>query len=239
VPVNQSFGTVILERVIDVLMLLGLIMLVLFTRMDLFGDFFMKELFQKKAGQGSIFENQQFQIGLGILVLLGVILIALFIKFKQQLLKISLVQKVVNFLKGIGDGLFTFFKMKKKGWFLFHTLFIWVNYFIMTWICVYSYDPTSMLKAFDGLFLMVVGGLGMTAPVQGGFGAFHYLVEKALMIYQISPSINPITGSEIRPGLVFATIVHSAQFVMTVLLGTFSLIGFTLLRKKSKQNHAA
>ena len=239
VPVNQSFGTVILERVIDVLMLLGLIMLVLFTRMDLFGDFFMKELFQKKAGQGSIFENQQFQIGLGIFILLGVVLIALFIKFKQQLLKINLVQKVINFLKGIGDGLFTFFKMKKKGWFVFHTLFIWVNYFIMTWICVYSYDPTSMLKAFDGLFLMVVGGLGMTAPVQGGFGVFHYLVEKALMIYQISPSINPITGSEIRPGLVFATIVHSAQFVMTVLLGTFSLIGFTLLRKKSKQNHAA
>jgi uncharacterized membrane protein YbhN (UPF0104 family) len=239
VPVNQSFGTVILERVIDVLMLLGLIMLVLFTRMDLFGDFFMKELFQKKAGQGSIFENQQFQIGLGIFVLLGIILVALFIKYKNQLLKISLFQKVVNFLKGIGDGLFTFFKMKKKGWFVFHTLFIWVNYFIMTWICVYSYDPTSMLKAFDGLFLMVVGGLGMTAPVQGGFGAFHYLVEKALMIYQISPSINPITGSEIRPGLVFATIVHSAQFVMTVLLGTFSLIGFTLLRKKSKQNHAA
>jgi hypothetical protein len=64
-------------------------------------------------------------------------------------------------------------------------------------------------------------------------------VEKALMIYQISPSINPITGSEIRPGLVFATIVHSAQFVMTVLLGTLSLIGFTLLRKKSKKNHAA
>ena len=239
VPVNQSFGTVILERVIDVLMLLSLIMLVLFTRMDLFGDFFMKELLQKKAGQGSIFENQQFQIGLGIFVLLGIIFLALFIKYKQQLLKISLVQKIVNFLKGIGDGLFTVFKMKKKGWFVFHTLFIWANYFIMTWICVYSYDPTSMLEAFDGLFLMVVGGLGMTAPVQGGFGAFHYLVEKALMIYQISPSINPITGSEIRPGLVFATIVHSAQFVMTVFMGTLSLIGFTLLRKKSKQNHAA
>lgn len=239
VPVNQSFGTVILERVIDVLMLLSLIMLVLFTRMDLFGDFFMKELLQKKAGQGSIFENQQFQIGLGIFFLLGIVFLALFIKYKQQLLKISLVQKIVNFLKGIGDGLFTVFKMKKKGWFVFHTLFIWANYFIMTWICVYSYDPTSMLEAFDGLFLMVVGGLGMTAPVQGGFGAFHYLVEKALMIYQISPSINPITGSEIRPGLVFATIVHSAQFVMTVFMGTLSLIGFTLLRKKSKQNHAA
>jgi hypothetical protein len=219
-------------------MLGSLIGLVLVTRMDLFGDFFMKELFQKKASQGSIFENTQFQLIIGLLVLTVVLSVFLFFKFKHQLLKRSFFQKISNFLKGIGDGLFTIFKMKKKGWFVFHTLFIWTNYFIMTWICVYAYDPTSMLKAFDGLFLMVVGGLGMTAPVQGGFGAFHYLVEKALMIYQISPSINPITGSEIRPGLVFATIVHSAQFVMTVLMGTLTLIGFTFGRRKNKANHA-
>ena len=239
VPINQSFGTVILERVIDVLMLGSLIGLVLLTRMDLFGDFFMRELFQKKASQGSIFENTQFQLIVGILALFLIIGLFLFFRFKQQLLKLSFFKKVLNFLKGIGDGLFTIFKMKNKGWFVFHTLFIWINYFIMTWICVYSYDPTSMLEAFDGLFLMVVGGLGMTAPVQGGFGAFHYLVEKALMIYQISPSINPLTGSEIRPGLVFATIVHSAQFVMTVIMGTLSLIGFTLLRRKIKISHAS
>lgn len=239
VPVNQSFGTVILERVIDVLMLGSLIALVIFMRMDLFGDFFMKELFQKKVSQGSIFENEQFQLIVGALLLIMAICVFLLVKFKKQLLKLSFFQKALNFFKGIGDGLFTIFKMKKKGWFVFHTFFIWINYFLMTWICVYAYDPTSMLEAFDGLFLMVVGGLGMTAPVQGGFGAFHYMVEKALMIYQISPSINPITGSEIRPGLVFATIVHSAQFVMTVLMGTLALIGFTIGRRKKRMNHAS
>jgi hypothetical protein len=79
---------------------------------------------------------------------------------------------------------------------------------------------------------MVVGGLGMTAPVQGGFGAFHYLVEKALMIYAIAPSINPITGGELRPGLVFATIVHTGQFVLTICTGIIALILFYTFRRK-------
>jgi uncharacterized protein (TIRG00374 family) len=239
VPVNQSFGTVILERVIDVLMLLGLIMLVLFTRMELFGDFFMKQLFQSKPGQGSILENPLFQLFLGGILLLLVISILLFLKFKQKLLKLALFQKILNFFKGIGDGLFAIFKMKKKGWFVFHTFFIWLNYFIMTWICVYSYDPTSMLEAFDGLFLMVVGGLGMTAPVPGGAGAFHILVSKALEIYNIKDFIDPVTGILNKPGVVFATIVHTAQFLMTVILGLISLIGFNLGRRKSKAINAA
>jgi hypothetical protein len=83
---------------------------------------------------------------------------------------------------------------------------------------------------------MVVGGLGMTAPVQGGFGAFHYLVEKALLIYNIGPSISSLTGEQLRPGLVFATIVHSTQFLMTVCAGIFSLISMALIRKKTTIN---
>jgi hypothetical protein len=141
------------------------------------------------------------------------------------------------FLKGIPQGLGTLFKMKKKGWFIFHTLFIWFNYFLMTWVCVFSYEPTQLLNAFDGLFLMVVGGLGMTAPVQGGFGAFHYLVEKALLIYGIGPSLDPVTGTMLHPGLVFATIVHSGQFLMTVCTGALSLLFFTIYRRK-KTVHA-
>jgi uncharacterized protein (TIRG00374 family) len=236
VPVNQSFGTVILERVIDVVMLLGLIALVVFTRYDLFGDFFMKEFFSGKIGSVNALMERYglLLIILGLALLLALMALIRLVRgpWKHK----AIVQKISGFLAGIGDGLITLFKMKRKWAFLFHTLFIWGNYFLMTWVCVYSYEPTAGLGPFDGLFLMVVGGLGMTAPVQGGFGAFHYLVEKALMIYQINPSINPLSGAELRPGLVFATIVHTGQFVMTVVLGALSLMAFTLFRRK-KSNH--
>jgi hypothetical protein len=239
VPVNQSFGTVILERVIDVVLLLSLIATVIFSRYDLFGDFFMREIFSGKTAslQGFIQRNGLYLIGLGLLFLLGIIWIG--IKIRGSWSQKPLILKVKHFFSGIGDGLITLFRMKKKGAFLFHTLFIWFNYFLMTWVCVYAYAPTEHLQAFDGLFLMVVGGLGMTAPVQGGFGAFHYLVEKALMLYQIMPSVNPLNGAEIRPGLVFATIVHTGQFLMTVIAGGISLLAFSVAKKKRKAQHVS
>jgi len=243
VPVNQSFGTVILERVIDVVMLLSLIATVILSRYDLFGDFFMREIF---SGKSASFQDLLQRYALW-LIIFGILGLAFFVwmwtKVRGAWSQKPFVLKVKHFFSGIGDGLVTLFRMKKKGAFLFHTLFIWFNYFLMTWVCVYAYAPTEHLQAFDGLFLMVVGGLGMTAPVQGGFGAFHYLVEKALMLYQIMPSINPLNGAEIRPGLVFATIVHTGQFLMTVLAGALSLLGFSLAKKKNRfpesDGHAA
>jgi hypothetical protein len=236
IPVTKLFGTVILERVIDVLILLSLITLVFFTQIDRFGKFFMNEVFGDKVQKISSFLSESGWIVIPALIILA---IAGFFFVRWVFKRFShnkLISKIRDFTKGISDGLITLFSMKRKAEFLLHTAIIWTLYFVMTWVCVYAYDPTSALKAFDGLFLMVVGGLGMTAPVQGGFGAFHYLVEKALFLYDIKPSINPITGAELRPGLVFATIVHTTQFIMTVAAGVLALLSVALQRKKKDAN---
>ena len=232
IPVTKLLGTVILERVIDLFLLLSLIGVVIFTQFERFGNFFKNEVFGDKLDGISnlISDLGVFVYIIVILIILGGIFLLLWLS--KRFAHVGIVIKIKELLLGIRDGFATLFKMKRKGAFIFHTAFIWVNYFIMTWVCVYAYDPTSALKAFDGLFLMVVGGLGMTAPVQGGFGAFHYLVEKALLLYGIGPSINELNGEQLRPGLVFATIVHSTQFVMTVSAGVFSLIYMALQRKK-------
>lgn len=236
IPVTQLIGTVILERVIDLMILLSLISVVIFTQFERFGDFFKNDVFGNKLdGVISVID----QLGIWLYIIILAVLITGFLLIRwifHRFAENSLIKKIHTLLAGIGDGLATLFKMKKKGAFLFHTAFIWVNYFLMTWVCVFAYAPTAALKAFDGLFLMVVGGLGMTAPVQGGFGAFHYLVEKALLLYNIGPSISPISGEELRPGLVFATIVHSTQFMVVVSAGIFALISMTLQRKKSGKN---
>jgi uncharacterized membrane protein YbhN (UPF0104 family) len=230
VPVNKAFGTVILERLIDLFMLISLILIVLAARWELFGDFFINDVFKLNSDKSNA--GKSGSVLLVALLTALIVLGALFLVFRKRLLAVPVFERIRQFLLGLGDGLSSILRMKNQGWFIFHTLFIWVNYFLMTWVCVFSYGPTKLLKAFDGLFLMVVGGLGMTAPVQGGFGAFHYLVEKALMIYAIVPSVNPITGSELRPGLVFATIVHTGQFVLTICTGIFALVMFYTFRRK-------
>ncbi|MEX1189452.1 MAG: lysylphosphatidylglycerol synthase transmembrane domain-containing protein [Bacteroidia bacterium] len=232
VPVTQLIGTVILERVIDLLILISLIAVVVFAQFERFGSFFRNEVFGDKLDAILISLDK---LGPFLYLILAFLIIGgfVFIRwFFARFGELGAVIKLKNLFKGIGDGFATLFKMKRKGAFLFHTFFIWFNYFLMTWVCVYAYEPTAALKAFDGLFLMVVGGLGMTAPVQGGFGAFHYLVEKALLLYNISPSLNAITGEQLRPGLVFATLVHSTQFIMTITAGIFALISMAFQRKK-------
>lgn len=232
VPVTQLIGTVILERVIDLVILLSLIGVVIMTQFERFGNFFRNVVFGDKLDSvtGIIDKLGWWIYPLVIVLAFGGIWITRFLL--RKFAHVAIVAKLLNLFKGIGDGFATLFKMKRKGAFLFHTFFIWFNYFLMTWVCVYAYDPTSALKAFDGLFLMVVGGLGMTAPVPGGVGAFHLLVEKALLIYNIKPLIDTVSGVKYSPGLVFATIVHSTQFVMTVSAGLFALISMTLQRKK-------
>ena len=82
----------------------------------------------------------------------------------------------------------------------------------------------QLLNPIDGLFIMVVGGLGMVAPVQGGIGAYHLVVKIGLMILGISADA----------ALLFATIVHTCQTLMTLFVGSISLLMLFLSKRKVK-----
>jgi hypothetical protein len=98
-------------------------------------------------------------------------------------------------------------------------------YFLMTWVVVFSLRSTSFLDPIDGLFLLVVGGIGMTMPVQGGIGAYHWITALALTLYNIPK----------EKGLVFATISHESQTLLVFVLGSISLVMlFIYNRKKIK-----
>ena len=232
IPLTELIGTVVLERVIDVIMLFSLIILVVFSQMERFGDFFINEVLGKKLEESGIL-NFVFQtLGWWLILIIpfaimfGIVAIRwLFRKYGDK----KPVKKVSQFFNGITNGFAALFKMKKRGAFLFHTFFIWLNYYFMTWICIYAYEPTSHLGAFDGLFLMVVGGLGMTAPAPGGIGPFHLFVSKALLIYGLSQV----------QGIAFATLVHTTQFIMIISSGIFSLTVLYIIKKKKNATQAS
>ena len=116
--------------------------------------------------------------------------------------------------------------MKNTGWFVFHTLFIWVMYFLMTYVCFFCLDATSHLNAKAGLFTLVVGGLGMAAPVQGGIGAYHYIVSQGLQLFGISTT----------DGIVYATLVHTSQTILVVVLGLFAMLMLFTGKSKATAN---
>lgn len=229
IPVNQLIGTVVVERVIDVIMLASLILIVTFTQLERVGDFFIANVFGSRIESFSAFYDQ---LGIWIYIIPVLLILAGYLSVKivfERFAERGPIRKIRNFFSGIAQGFVALFKMKKKGWFIFHSLFIWFSYFLMTWVCFYAYPPTSDLRAIDGLFIMVVGGLGMTAPVPGGVGTFHLLVAAALGLY----------GITYNPGITFATMVHSTQFMMTVCSGLFSVIYIASKRRKARLHEIA
>ena len=95
----------------------------------------------------------------------------------------------------------------------------------MTYVCFFAIDQTSALTLIDGLYTMVIGGLGMVAPVQGGLGAYHYVVKLGLMEL----------GIDSNPALLFATVVHTAQTLMTLAFGGVSILMVFLQKRRANE----
>jgi uncharacterized protein (TIRG00374 family) len=216
VPVDKLFGTIILERAIDFIILISLVLLVLILKFELFLEFL-----------AIIFEGQTLDVSslIGVGLSAMAILIILFVLTKKILKKSAVYIKIKTFVIGMKDGFKSINGLKNKTGFWAHTFIIWLMYLLMTYVCFFSIKATRMLNVADGLYTMVIGGFGMVAPVQGGIGSYHYIVKVGLMILDVSE------GS----ALLFATVVHTAQTLMTLSVGGISILMVFLSKRKAKQ----
>ncbi len=213
-----SFGTVITERVIDFITLLIIILLVLVLDFNFFSSFFYENTVQPLS--------QKFSSFLLILILasiMGIIFIIMIWVYRKKLEHITFFSKIISFFKGMYDGLMSIFHLKKVGLFLCYTVVIWTCYILMTYVVFFSIPATSTLTFVDSMFVMSIGGLGMSAPVQNGFGAYHWIVSRGLMLFGISQT----------NGLLYATLSHESQTLMTLLLGPIAMLLIMVYRKKS------
>ena len=216
VPVDKLFGTIILERAIDFIILLSLVLLVLILKFELFLEFL-----------AIIFEGQTLELSslIGVGLSAVAILFILFVLTKRILKKSAVYIKIKTFVVGMKDGFKSINGLENKTGFWAHTFIIWLMYLLMTYVCFFSIESTRMLNIADGLYTMVIGGFGMVAPVQGGIGAYHYIVKVGLMILDVSEDSS----------LLFATVVHTAQTLMTLSVGGISILMVFLSKRKAKQ----
>jgi hypothetical protein len=98
-------------------------------------------------------------------------------------------------------------------------------YYLGVYVALFAFPFTSELGGGAALFLLVAGGIGMSAPVQGGIGAYHLFVSQGLLLYGVIK----------ENGLAFATMLHGLQFILVIILGVASLL---LLFWGRKQNVA-
>jgi len=226
IPVDKLFGTVIIERVIDMLMVFLLLFVLLIGRFDFFGKFLQKNILAPVWDAFRSYSEKSilFWIILAAIILAFTILVFMILRARPDSNRIIL--KTRKIIKGMISGIQTVYKMQRALEFILHSILIWTAYWFMTYVAVFLMPATAELRLIDGLFILVIGSFGFIAPVQGGIGAFHWIVSVGLTLYGISK----------EDGLAFATILHGSQSLWTIFLGLVSMLLLFLRSKKTPVN---
>ena len=205
VPFQKGFGTIVTERVIDLLMLLLIILIALFTQTDIILGYLSKN----GVGLTSAL----------ILVAGGILFLFLFLAFLRRSSS-KLAIKVKDVVKGLLDGILSIFKMKNKWGFIFHTFFIWGAYVAMFWVIKFTVDETISLSLPELLVAFIAGAFAMSTT-NGGIGLYPIAVSASLAIYGVSS----VSGDA------FGWIMWIAQTIMVVVFGAISFLLLPLLNR--------
>lgn len=212
VGMTSAFGSVVAERALDLLTLISLATLTFIIEFDKLNQFVIDNFKDKIPATQSIYG---LALGLvGILILLAFIALILFRIFREKLHRNLFYLKIRAFTKELLDGFFSIRKIKNQFAFWLSSLGIWFLYYMMLVVVFYAFPPTSNMNFMAGLTILIMSGLGMSAPVQGGIGVFHILVSGVLVLYGISA----------EDGKVFALVAHTTQFLTIMFFGGISFV---------------
>lgn len=177
-PVEKVLGTIVTERITDVLALLVIMVLAFTLEFDKLWDFIKNPNMGAEAGADGLPLIVKLAIGA---IIIGII-VALYIwKNWQTVSQKPFVKKITDLVVGLWEGVGTIRKLEKPGVFLFHTVNIWVMYFLMTYLGFFAFEPTAELTPLAGLIIFVTGALGIVIPTPGGLGSYNALVTAALV----------------------------------------------------------
>jgi glycosyltransferase 2 family protein len=212
-PVEVSFGTVVVERMVDVICLLALIAFSFFAEWEKLKKFM--DTLNFSSGEGFSIPPWVF-----IVLLAGIgFLVGIYLLRKNE--------KFLKIIQGFKEGLLSIFKMKNKGLFIFYSLGIWVLYFVMTYFVIKAFPETENLGFSAVLTLFAIGSIAMAAPLPGGAGSYHTLVPLGLVMLYNLPKANAIA---------FVFIFHGWQTALMILTGVISLIvSYWIIRWRKPQ----
>ncbi|TDQ17295.1 hypothetical protein DFQ04_1947 [Algoriphagus boseongensis] len=207
ISIGHLLGTVLLERSIDLLFLISTIFLAFLVENQLFLSLAGELVDLESLGQ-KVVEN--LPLALGGLAVLILFLYFLFRKFRSH----GLVNKLQEFFRQMFTGLKSIQTLSNPIGFWASSFVIWIIYFLTMYTVSLGIQSTANLTPGEVLLVMVMGSIGMVAPVQGGIGTFHALVAYILIQFGVSES----------DGKIFAAIIHGTQVILVLMVGLISWI---------------
>ncbi len=203
IPFEKGFGTIVAERIADLLMMLLIIVITLFVQFD-----FIYNLLTKNVNPIKV-----------IVLLIGLVLgFLLFTQYVKRA-KSGFGLKIKNFVAGLIEGATSIFKMKNKWAFIFHTVFIWVMYVLMFWATIPAIEGLSV--PIGAVLIGFIAGGFSIAATNGGIGLYPVAVAGAFALFNIAE----------EPANAFGWIMWTAQTVMIIVFGGLSFLALPLYNK--------
>lgn len=219
IPFMALLGTVIIERIIDVICLLLMLLLTIVLQFNQIMEFMKENIFHP------FYEETIVKIISGniivLIITISIILIgtALFFYFRKYTREKS-PKIILKFIEGFKQGLLSISKLKEKKLFFFYTFSIWLGYYLMTYFWFSVFKETSVLGWGACLAIVSIGTIGRSIPIQGGgMGAYHFLVTNVIVLY----------GLSVDWGKTMATLIHLGQTFFTFSMGIVGLLIFFIV----------
>ena len=214
ISVDKSIGTLITERMVDLFFLALTILLAYVLNYRVFNSFIQQHI------QLNINFNQMF-----LLIFIGFVIVTiLFILFKSKIQNLTIFKKLQLIFNGFIKGILSIKELKNKKLYLFYSFLIWFSYFLMTYFPILCFEELSNISASEGLFILVMGSIGMIIPTPGGIGSYHAAIILAVSLFGYSPILGSALGF----------VIHTSHYILGVFSGLIGCIYVYLIQSKIK-----
>jgi hypothetical protein len=217
IPFAKTLETFLVDKVVDVMA--GL--LVIFVSILLYIDFFVSYFHnnpQFAENMSAFFSSVWIYVILGAMLLAVVLMVTVFKKTPYMV-------KVKNFFYTVKYDLKLIWEMKEKWRIIIYTILVWLCFYLYFYICFYAFDFTKELGPLAGLIVFAMTNIGVSVPVQGGIGPWHFMVISSLLILGVAEN----------QALAFAGAVFTIQSVWQILYGLFGVITMPYVKRENRE----
>ena len=210
---SKALGTVVTERAVDTLIVMGYSGLILLLEMSTFGTFFQKT--------GTSIDRMLSHFSLTGYLVTAVCAVAVLILLHLLLKNFSIYNKVKMTLSGIWEGVLSLRGVKNLPLYLFFSIGIWVCYFLHYYLTFFCFDFTANLGIGCALVSFVVANFAVIVPTPNGAGPWHFAIKTMLILYGVAD----------EQALWFVLIVHTVQTMLVVALGIYAWAALSFTKR--------
>jgi hypothetical protein len=200
----KALGTVVTERAVDTLIVMGYSGIILLVEMSAFGSFFHKT--------GTSLDRILNGFSLTGYLVTAICGVAVLLLVHLLLKKLTFYNKVKTTLSGIWEGVLSLRGIHNLPLYLFFSIGIWISYFLHFYLTYFCFDFTEHLGLGCALVCFVVANFAVIVPTPNGAGPWHFAIKTMLILY----------GVQDEQALYFVLIVHAVQTSLVILIGMYA-----------------